>query len=197
MSYNNAIPQPTDLISNSQAQILGNFAAIDSGTTGTGAGFSRNHITMTDGTNGGLHYRVDYYQATSDPVISGFIASLYPKTVTNAELFYANASTISQLTGLTLVTTNPSPNAYGYGITTPWGVTLNWGNIPNVGSGGSTSAKAVVFQIPFTTSVDSIVVTGRNGNGSQGNATTSNETITGFNVYSSNNNAVYFFAIGH
>ena len=92
MSYNNAIPQPTNLISNSQAQILGNFAAIDSGSTGTGAGFSRNHVTMTDATNGGLHYRVDYYQAESSPALSGFVASMYPKTVTNIEAFFKNAS---------------------------------------------------------------------------------------------------------
>lgn len=55
MVYNRNIPQSTDLISISQGQILGNFQTIDSGTTGTGVGFSREHITMTDATNGGLH----------------------------------------------------------------------------------------------------------------------------------------------
>lgn len=102
MSYNNAIPQSTDLISNSQAQILGNFASIDSGTTGTGVGFSRNHVTMTDGTNGGLHNEIDFYQALSSPTISGFVGALYPKTVTNDELFFKNGTQDMQMSNSTL-----------------------------------------------------------------------------------------------
>lgn len=55
MAYLPNIPQPTDLVSDSQGDLLGNFTAIDTGTTATGQGFSREHVTMTDGTNGGLH----------------------------------------------------------------------------------------------------------------------------------------------
>lgn len=97
MAYDNNIPQPTDVISNSQGDLLANFMAIDSGTTGTGIGFSRNHVTMTDATNGGLHSRVDFYVALASPTITGFISSLYPKTVTNVEAFYKNGSADIQL----------------------------------------------------------------------------------------------------
>ncbi len=103
MPYNRNIPQPTDLISNSQPQILGNFQTIDSGVTGTGVGFSRNHITMTNATNGGLHNRVDYYQAVASPAIVGFVSSLYPKTVSAiGELFYKNGTADIQITSSSL-----------------------------------------------------------------------------------------------
>lgn len=85
---------------------MANFQAIDSGTTGTGIGFSRNHVTMTDATNGGLHNRVDYYQAVSSPSISGFVASLYPKTVTNIELFYKNGTEDIQISNSLLTASN-------------------------------------------------------------------------------------------
>jgi hypothetical protein len=99
MSYTNNIPNATDLISNSQAQIKANFTAIDSGTTGTGIGFSRNHITMTDATNGGLHNRVDFYQAVTAPSISGFTSSAYAKTSSAiSEFYYKNGTIETQIT---------------------------------------------------------------------------------------------------
>lgn len=128
MSYNNQIPRATDLISNSQGQIQGNFVAIDSGTTQTGTGFARNHVTMTDGTNGGLHNRIDFYQALTDPVIAGFVASLYPKTVgSDEQLTYSNSSTVTQITGPFSKTNN------GYCFL-PGGILLKWGSF--AGSSG-------------------------------------------------------------
>lgn len=194
MSYNRNIPQPTDLISNSQNQILGNFQTIDSGSTGTGPGFARNHITMTDATNGGLHSRVDYYQSVVDPDLVGFVSSLYPKAT---ELFYRNASGIFQLTNLTLVTTTPGAN--GYGIVTPWGITLNWG-VVGVGAGGPTSATALTLQSPYTNTFDTIVCTGVASNGSIANVTVNSPSIgppTTVNLYCETNTSVYFFSIGH
>lgn len=49
-----AIPQPTDNISSSQGQLLQNNGVIDSASNG----FTREHITMTDTTLGGLHRQV-------------------------------------------------------------------------------------------------------------------------------------------
>ena len=96
MVYNRNIPGPNDILSNSQSQLQANFQQIDSGTTGSGTGFSRNHVTLTDGTNGGLHNRVDFYQPVADPPISGFTGSLYVKTVGGlSQLFFANSSLVS------------------------------------------------------------------------------------------------------
>ena len=105
MAYLPNIPANTDLISNSQSQIQGNFQKIDPGTTGSGIGFARNHVTMTDGTNGGLHNEIDFYQALASPTISGFVGALYPKTVTNIELFYKNGSKDMQVSNSLLTNT--------------------------------------------------------------------------------------------
>lgn len=150
MAYTNNIPNSTDLIANSQPQIKANFTAIDSGVTGTGIGFSRNHVTMTDATNGGLHNRVDFYQALSSPVVSGFIASAYPKTVgSTVELFYKNASQDLQLSGPL------SDSANGY-ITLPGGFLLQWGSVTiNNASSSNTGA----FPTPFTSAIRAMVVT--------------------------------------
>lgn len=103
MAYLRNIPAATDLISNSQSQIQGNFQIIDSGSTGTGTGFSRNHVTMTDATNGGLHNRVDFYQAVSAPAISGFTSSAYAKTAnSDSQLFYKNGTAEMQITNSAL-----------------------------------------------------------------------------------------------
>lgn len=140
MSYNNAIPQAGDLISTSQGEILANFTAIDSGTTGTGIGFSRNHVTMTDATNGGLHNRVDYYQAVSSPSISGFIGSAYPKTVTNVELFYKNGTADMQIS-------NSSLSASGGEGMLPGGLLIKAGS----GSFDGMSVDSLItFTNPFT-----------------------------------------------
>lgn len=135
MAYTNAQPQGTQLVSAGQGTILANFVAIDSGTTGTGIGFARNHVTMTDGTNGGLHHRVDYYQAVSSPAISGFISSLYPKTVTHAELFYKNGTADMQISNSLLTASS------GQGML-PGGLLIKCG----IGNGSTN----VVYTNPFT-----------------------------------------------
>lgn len=190
MAYNDNIPAANDLISTSQGQIQANFQAIDS----TSFGFGRNHVVLTDSTNGGLHKQVDYYLPIGDPSVAGISGSLYTKTVTNDELCFRNAVSISQLTNLTLVTTTPS--ATGFGFKTPWGITLNWGSIA-VGAGGPTVGTAILFQVPFVSSLDSITATGINNNGTHGNVTVTGGSTTGCNLFSANNNTVYFFAIGH
>lgn len=151
MSYNDAIPQPTDLISNSQPAILGNFVAIDNGTTGTGAGFCRNHITMSDGTNGGLHYRVDYYQNQgSDPSVSGFVSSVYPKSVSGvSQLFFANASQVAQVGGPLSAAGNGYCHLFG-------GLIAQWGSA-NVADNGTAN-----FPITFPNNIFSCVISPSN-----------------------------------
>lgn len=185
MSYNNTIPQPTNLMSNSQAQIFGNFAAIDSGTTGTGAGFSRNHVTMTDGTNGGLHHRVDYYQAVASPAISGFAASLYPKTVTNVEACFKNTVADIQITNSTLTT------ASGEGMM-PGGVQVRCGLASSNGSGVTTN-----FTTAFPVACLSVVVTGRNTSLTTNIIKVTGKTRFDFTLQSPSGENAYYVAIGY
>lgn len=189
MAYNNSIPLSTDLIANSQGQILGNFAAIDGGTTGsTTGGFARNHITLTDATSGGLHYRVDFSQNLSDPTLTNMVSSLYPKLTSSlSQLFFRNSSNIAQLTGLTIV--NNSINGNNYGVTTPWGIVLNFGNCVTNSSG-----KTITYAVPFS-SVYSIQATS-NQTSPANSATINNTSTTQLTIYSVASNTVFYFAIG-
>lgn len=153
MAYNRSIPQSTDLISNSQSQILGNFQAIDSGTTGTGAGFSRNHVTLTDATNGGLHNRIDFYQALASPAISGFVSALYPKTVTNIELFYKNGTQDMQLSNSLLAA------ASGQGML-PGGLQIRTGTV--TGFNANNADHDVFYSLAFPNATIVIMTTAHN-----------------------------------
>ncbi len=97
MVWNPALPAYTSKLALSPGYIQSNWNAIDNGATGTGTGFTRNHVTMADPTNGGLHYRCDFYQAVVSPALTG-VSSCYPRTVTNVELFYKNAVQDMQVT---------------------------------------------------------------------------------------------------
>lgn len=156
MAYIRNIPAATDLISNSQPQIQGNFNIIDSGTTGTGTGFSRNHITLTDATNGGLHNRVDYYQAVADPAISGFVGSLYVKSVAQgglsaAPLLVYNTGTPYVIGGALSATQNGFCYLPG-GILLKWGVFTSSAGIANFTYpvGASIPVFSNVFNVQLT-----------------------------------------------
>lgn len=178
MAYNNNIPQPTDVISNSQGDLLANFAAIDSGTTGTGIGFSRNHVTMTDATNGGLHNRIDFFQNIVSPSISGFVSSLYPKA-SASNLFYKNGTAEYQLTSA-LVSGTTSGTA---GPTTDYTITLPFGLILKFGSGNfASSGSTIGFSTAFPTAFLGVVLTTRHV-GSPQDATYSNQSASGFTGY--------------
>ena len=138
MSYNPSIPLATDQVSNSQSAILGNFGTIDPGTSLTGVGFARNHVTMTDGTNGGLHERVDFYQALSDPVISGFVGSSYVKSVVQGGL--AAAPQLCFNTGTPYLLSG-ALSAAATGFTyLPGGILLKWGDFT-----GSSGVNTLTF----------------------------------------------------
>ena len=189
MGYNRNVPQSTDLISNSQSDLLGNFQAIDSGTTGTGIGLSRNHVTMTDATNGGLHHEVDFYQNVSDPTISGFVSSLYPKLVgSDSQLFFRNGAQILQLTGTSTVGAAGS-------VTIQGGVIIKFGKVTSPNNNTS-----VDFPAAFASSCFGVFVSGGNASGTQPtiNINPASVSTTGFVFKMTNGpaDAAYWLAIG-
>ncbi len=63
MAYNNAIPQPNDAISDSQADLLANFQSIDTN-------WQINHIDFNAGTNAGKHLYVTMPEFGGVPPVS-------------------------------------------------------------------------------------------------------------------------------
>ncbi len=67
MSYDRDIPQSGTLLSTSQGDLLDNFREIDSGTSGTGPGLSRDHVTLSAGADAGRHLQAHMAQQASLP----------------------------------------------------------------------------------------------------------------------------------
>ena len=133
MTYNAGIPQPTDLISNSQAQILANFAQINSQFGGTTPTTGGDHDGFNNGSgNGtGMHNQVTFKANVSAPSLTrnsvAGVAGLYSNLVnlgsaSGAGLFFQNATQNIQMTGPF------SAAAEGY-TTLPGGIILQWKNI--------------------------------------------------------------------
>lgn len=96
MTYNPSIPQSSDLISQSQAQVLTNFSQLNTI-------FDVDHVTYNDATsaNRGKHDKSTYVEG-SDPVTSTNEVAVYSKdTGTQPDLFYRpeSSGTATRLTG--------------------------------------------------------------------------------------------------
>lgn len=117
MTYNNAIPQPTDLISQSQGQILDNFAQLN-------AQFGMDHDPfVTSGANGvGFHKKVFFKVPWPGPfTMSGTQALLYSSNQAGVgQLAYSNSS------GQFLLTGPQSPTAANGFITLPGNIIMQW-----------------------------------------------------------------------
>lgn len=136
MTYNPNIPQPTDLLSNSQGQILANFNKANSS-------FGINHYPFDNGTvNNGKHLKVEL-PTTGAP---GSVASelvLFSGTTPSLRtaLFYQRDNSGTgpfQLTGI-----DPLNATSGYTFL-PGSLLIQWGQVSPPGSGGT-----VIFPIPF------------------------------------------------
>lgn len=97
----------------------------------------------TDG--GGLHKQVTFATNQSAPSltvdgVSGLYANLSSAL---SQLFFQNSTQNFQLTGLPV--TNSGTN---YGITTPWGITINFGTGTTNTSGNATVTYAIAMSTP-------------------------------------------------
>lgn len=185
MTYNANIPQPTDNLSVSQGQLLGNFMALDSI-------FNLDHFTWDDTTNGGA-YRGFHRKITlpvvqpSDPA-TPVSSVLYTKTVTNAELFFKNAANVvTQLTGLPQNIVNNGSYTFPGGLIIKFGTQLIPNSGPNVGK--------VVYGTPFPTQTFSIVITGNNFSSEASKVDAF--TNAGFTSNSNINGNIFYISIGN
>lgn len=156
MAYNNAIPQPNDDISVSQAQILANFSAISTA-------FNLNHVNF-NATEQGKHAFVEMPNQNAVP----------PVTIANETGLYCNTSTLTAQPELFFIkqngTTAPPPlnNANGYEITSsnytspgwtrlPSGILIKWGTFSTASGtpylfdvAGTIPAFAVCYNVQLT-----------------------------------------------
>ena len=178
MAYKNNIPQPTDALSQSQADILNNFAAIQTL-------IDIDHVDFAN-SNQGQHNKVTFPVQGSAPSFAAGSVGLYnflsPVTSVN-ELFLVKSSgaTVS-LTSSQQVTNN---NGWAY---LPSGVLMKWGK-------GTATAGVYTFvfptgaNIPAFNGIFSILVTTAYSNAADGDGFVRLNTFsapwTQFTVYAS------------
>jgi len=136
------IPQAGDDPKQSQLQLLGNFQKLNSD-------WQVNHVALTAGNKSGYHTLINFAGVQdSAPSISGENSALYPKLLDSvAQLFFKNSDEEIQLTGLEVVNPGDGTSA-DFGITTPWGLIINFGTALFIQSPG----VSVTWAIPFSSS---------------------------------------------
>lgn len=181
MTYNPNIPQPNDDPTASQADLLGNFGKLNTD-------WAINHVPLTSGGNNGFHKFIQFPNVLSvDPTVTGLQSAVYPKLGPDSlpALFFKNAAKLYQLTNLPVVTSGTN-----FGIITPWGFTINAGQI-------ASGTLSVTFAIPFTNGmIYTAELTAKQGSPLT-NYSISTINGTGFTLTTQVNSAFYYLAIGN
>ncbi|MFQ5685093.1 MAG: hypothetical protein ACE5GV_00385 [Candidatus Scalindua sp.] len=124
MTFNASVPQSTDDPSVSQGQLLTNFTQLNTI-------FGNNHITFDAPSDNGKHNFCQFPEQGAAPVTAANEGALYTKqsAASATELFFRRESSGTELplTGLP-VTTVVAGGVTVNGITTPWGLVINWGS---------------------------------------------------------------------
>lgn len=210
MTYNPNIPQATDFISQSQAQIQTNFSQADTA-------FGIDHTAFSVATDQGKHKKVTLVEQTTDPAADASGPLVYsrlvkypvpgPSTDRTEELIrmdVADGSTVVALTSFfnaPITAANGSsflpgiPTVVGPDLTTG-AVVIKWGDCGTVTPAG----LPINFASAFPTACFQVFVTVTQvGSNSTRTVTVDPSTFsrTGFTAYSSNNVNARYFAIGN
>jgi hypothetical protein len=186
MTFQTNIPQPGDLISVSQDDILQNFQAID-------AAWNINHEDF-NAANQGKHKFVEMPNQTANPAGAASEFTIFSRFTTlpatgSLELWYKRATegTAFQLTG-----TNPVRNATGYTFL-PGNMLMQWRLVSSPSDGA-----AVVFPIAFSATPYSLQLTAQRNGTSAGDVNGTSLTATGFTLRlgSNSNTGVWVLAVG-
>jgi hypothetical protein len=181
MAYNPNIPQPTDILSQSQGDLLANFQGIDVWVNVDHAGFG----SPVEG----KHNKVSFPVQSPAPAFLAAEIGLYnflsPITGVN-QLFIVNSAGATTEVNASVLSTNANPgnNVAGW-ARLPSGVLLKWGN--GTATGNTAFVFPVAANIPVFTNVMSMEVTTFANNVADTNtfARLSAFTNVGFNVYGS------------
>lgn len=211
MSYNNAIPQSTDTISNSQAEILENFDQLNTQ-------FSVDHTALTASSNNGNHSQITFPVAQTTKTATGTISYIYPKSDgTNVELYqstYNSTSASSLETQITsaglpiwkggtvgdtgVITSSVSSGGY---LDLPNGLQFRWGT----GTVSSSSAEQefvflTICGASFSNNCYNVQVTARGASNSIYALVSNTTSPTNLSFYAraaNSSTAFYFFAVGN
>lgn len=183
MPYQANIPQAADQISNSQADILGNFQEINTYVAVDHQGFG-----VVDA---GKHKHARFPQAVAPAAVGATEVGIYAAALGGAPELYINKTA-------TQVPFTKSVQA-GAGYTyLPSGIIMQWGTV-NASHGGTAAA----FAIAFPTACVNVHVTGIENGGVQDFVSVDTVGAAGFNAYSStrsggaSNTNCYYLAIGY
>ena len=185
MAYSNSIPAANDLLSQSQADLQQNFAAIQTL-------IEVNHATFADADEG-KHKFVSFPEQGADVTVAANEKAIYAKQSALsgvAELFIRNESD-----GTVTEFTSSGQTANGW-TRLPSGIMIKWGT-STVGANASANVNFDAT-IPFTT-VYNILVTRQGSAGSSGTLYWQSNDTTNVVVYNASNDAGktwYYLAIG-
>lgn len=155
MTFTPNVPQATQTISGTQQAINNNFLCLENAVNG----FTKDHVTMTDSTDGAAHKKLTFTGSVSPvPSAVGTYSYLYPNAVTNQELFFANAQDVVQMTDTSLDSTSGEGFIAG-------GVQVR-AAIGDFASSALTS-PTIPFSTAFPTACVAITVTGINSSTTQ------------------------------
>jgi len=171
MSYNNSIPQSTDLLSQSQDDILNNFAAIKTLV-------DINHVTF-DAVGQGKHNFIEFPVQLPVPTTAAGEVGLYAQTSAltgNPELVFSHESA-----GSTYEFTAAVKASTGYAIL-PSGIIFKWGSGTVNANTTAVATFAIGAGIPVFTTVYNVQVTRQGTTGETGvlyyeSYTTANVTV--------------------
>lgn len=188
MAYQANKPQPTDQMSQSQADLLGNFQAIDNIVLVDHEGFAS--------ADAGKHKKTLFTQQAGDQVTAATEVALYAKSNGAATALYYRAPNNGAVTEISACF--PSTKAAKGSTMLPSGIILQWGTV-NASHGGSHEA----FLGAFPALCASIQLTAIETGGSQNFVSVQNINAAGFDAYSStrsggaSNTNCYYLAIGY
>lgn len=160
MSYNNAIPQPTDRISNSQSQLLENFSQIETV-------FSLNHVNFNNGGDSGKHSYVEFKEQAIDPAVVVDQWTMYSKDDgTNNQIYLRSPSnytgTIGAGTVFPFTTFDGSANGW---TRLPSGLVMKWGTgsangslVVNMSQGPAFAATPLFISVTPLTGINPVNV---------------------------------------
>lgn len=142
MTFNASIPQPNDLISQSQAQIQTNFSQ-------SNTAFGIDHTAFDVVSNQGKHKKSTYVEQAANPATSANEVAVYSKELSGASTLYLrkeNNGTVIQMSAQ-----DPTIAASGSSFL-PGGVIIKWG------SATVTNTQTVNFASAFPTACWQVIL---------------------------------------
>lgn len=191
MTYNPSIPQPNDLLSDSQGDILQNFSAANTS-------FGINHYPFDNATvNNGKHKYVSLPPQVSSPATASNELALFTKTLSSGIALFLTRNNSTSFDVQLTTSSIQQPLSANNGMTfLPGGLLLQWGRFdPN-------STILVSFPVPFSAVPYSVQLTMSVDNNSTfrpPSVSTGSLTANGFTYEGSVNthiNPIFWVAIG-